>query len=49
VLSLKQVKDALVQQGVNAGFVEDNKKSRAAAAKQIYVHAVVQFDIQINQ
>jgi RHS repeat-associated protein len=49
VLSLKQVKNALVQVGVDAGYIQDNKKARAAAAKEIYVGAVVELNIDVKK
>jgi RHS repeat-associated protein len=49
VLSLKQVKSALVQVGVDAGYVQDTKKARAAAAKDIYVGAVVELNINVTK
>jgi RHS repeat-associated protein len=49
VLSLKQVKSALVQVGVDAGYVQDTKKARAAAAKEIYVGAVVELNINVTK
>ncbi len=43
-LSMNQVKDGLVQQGVMAGNVPDTKQGRNEASKQIQVSSVIQFN-----
>jgi hypothetical protein len=49
VLTLKDIKNALVQLGVDAGYVQDTKKARAAAAKEIYDGAVVELNINVTK
>jgi RHS repeat-associated protein len=49
ILSLKGVKNALVEKGVQMGYVQSNKQARAAAAKEIYVGAVVELNINITK
>lgn len=49
VLTLKEVKQALVQVAVEAGIVEDNKKAKDAAEKQIHLRVMVEFDIEVKK
>jgi RHS repeat-associated protein len=49
VMSLKDVKNALVNVGVAAGLVDDTKKGRSDAFKQIIVGTVIEWNLNVSK